>query len=195
MIKYITINGYDDVRKFFSSENMKSTYPIPNKPKYIKVLTSIMHSLQQDSDMLFDSPPPRVILCCLNEYEKLIGKYYAYVRFTSPTVIDSFEKLLDYLCLNNFTSYLIFMPSKLFSLHNMAKIHAVISNKVEIPSLGFYPCGNPELLMFNVVKDICYESVKFEEKLSLMRTVKKDFPNYSSEKKVTIYNQDSASYV
>lgn len=191
MEAYTIIDGYDDFRSFMASDISCSSYPIPNNPAYIDTLDAILNGTRSEHPQC--SAPDMVILCCLSKFEELIGEYYA-TKLTAPfTILDSFRSLVEFLKHSSDNSYIIFMPSEFFSLKKMFEIHNVISACVPRQNVGFFPCGNADLLMHMVTKDLCYNLIEYKDKLSLLRILNKKVPEYSRQSNLTIYNQDSAT--
>ena len=166
-------------------------YIMPSKREYVQITQTILDRVTTVNPNF--SAPDEIILCCLNQDDILIGKYYASQLSAKVSEARTFDELIEQLETKTDLSCAIFMPANLFTLDRINRIHGATSHTVPRLRIGFFPCGNSELLLHMISKDLCYNFVEYEDKLSLLRILNKKVPEYSTLSKLTIFNQDSAT--
>ncbi|MEG2548174.1 MAG: hypothetical protein RSA60_06990 [Eubacterium sp.] len=191
-MKLKIINGYNEFYKFLESGCIYDCLPVPDNQDYINRINTIAADTDTNSlKMIPKSKDSAVLIYSSNRYDYLIGSYYAQMLSVPKIVISDFEKLLLFLKNNNYKSYSIFMPSDFFTLKNIYLINKASENKhIEI---GYFPCADSSLLLFFVVKNLCYSFTNYEDKLSVLRLPKSRVPDYSTISKLTYYDKKSST--
>jgi len=188
---YITVTGHKDLERHMTFDANKIHHIIPSKREYAQVAQAILNG-STIVDPRFCAAD-EIILCCLNQDDIHIGKYYASILSAKVSEVRTFDELIGQLEKKTNVSCAIFMPVNLFTLDRINRIHESTSHTVPRLRIGFFPCGNSELLLHMISKDLYYNFVEYEDKLSLLRILNKKAPEYSAMSKLTIFNQDTAT--